>query len=80
MVTNQKVAVVTGSSSGTGFETPLTLARIEFHTYATMRYLEEKSSQEEDQKALFSKATGLIGKTAEHGHCLRISDERDVLR
>ena len=44
MVTNQKVAVVTGSSNGTGFEAPLTLARNGFHTYASMRNLEEKSS------------------------------------
>lgn len=33
----QKVAVVTGSSSGIGFETSLVLARDNFHTYATMR-------------------------------------------
>jgi NAD(P)-dependent dehydrogenase (short-subunit alcohol dehydrogenase family) len=37
---NQKVAVVTGSSSGIGFETSLTLARNGFHTYATMRNIE----------------------------------------
>jgi NAD(P)-dependent dehydrogenase (short-subunit alcohol dehydrogenase family) len=36
---NQKVAVVTGSSSGIGFETSLTLARSGFLTYATMRNL-----------------------------------------
>jgi len=33
----QKVAVVTGSSSGIGFETSLVLARNNFDTYATMR-------------------------------------------
>jgi NAD(P)-dependent dehydrogenase (short-subunit alcohol dehydrogenase family) len=33
------VAVVTGSSSGIGFETSLLLARSGFHTYATMRKL-----------------------------------------
>ena len=33
----QKVAVVTGSSSGIGFETSLVLSRNNFHTYATMR-------------------------------------------
>lgn len=37
MATDQKVAVVTGSSSGIGFETALTLARNGFLTYATMR-------------------------------------------
>ena len=37
---SQKVAVVTGSSSGMGFETSLALARNGFHTYATMRKLE----------------------------------------
>src|SRR5437899_6243064 len=34
---NQKVAVVTGTSSGIGYETSLTLARNGFLTYATMR-------------------------------------------
>ena len=31
-------------------------------------------------EALFSKATGLIGKTAELGYWLRISDERVILQ
>jgi NAD(P)-dependent dehydrogenase (short-subunit alcohol dehydrogenase family) len=35
----QGVAVVTGSSSGIGFETSLTLARNGFYTYATVRNL-----------------------------------------
>jgi NAD(P)-dependent dehydrogenase (short-subunit alcohol dehydrogenase family) len=34
------IAVVTGSSTGIGFETSLALARNGFHTYATMRKLE----------------------------------------
>ena len=34
---NQKVAVITGSSTGIGFETSLLLARNGFYTYATMR-------------------------------------------
>ncbi len=38
---DQKVAVVTGSSS---VETSFALARNGFHTYATMRNLQEKSS------------------------------------
>ena len=33
----EKVAVVTGASSGIGFETALALAREGYHTYATMR-------------------------------------------
>ena len=41
MVENQKVAVITGSSSGIGFETALLLARSGFHTYASMRNLEK---------------------------------------
>jgi NAD(P)-dependent dehydrogenase (short-subunit alcohol dehydrogenase family) len=41
---NQKVAVVTGSSSGIGFETSLTLARSGFLTYATMRNLGKGAS------------------------------------
>lgn len=39
MASDQKVAVVTGSSSGIGYETALTLARNGFLTYATMRNL-----------------------------------------
>ena len=38
------VAVVTGSSSGIGFETALTLARNRFYTYATMRNLEKSKN------------------------------------
>ena len=38
------VAVVTGSSSGIGFETALLLARSGFHTYATMRNLEKSKT------------------------------------
>ncbi|VFJ15367.1 SDR family oxidoreductase [Candidatus Nitrosocosmicus franklandus] len=37
MAINDKVAVVTGSSSGIGFETSLALARNGYHTYATIR-------------------------------------------
>src|ERR687884_177237 len=36
---NQKVAIVTGSSTGIGYETSLALARDGFITYATMRNL-----------------------------------------
>jgi NAD(P)-dependent dehydrogenase (short-subunit alcohol dehydrogenase family) len=36
---NQKIAIVTGSSSGIGYETSLMLARNGFLTYATMRNL-----------------------------------------
>jgi len=35
----QSVALVTGSSSGIGFETSLLLARNGYHTYASMRNL-----------------------------------------
>ena len=34
----QNIAVVTGSSTGIGFETSILLARNGFYTYATMRY------------------------------------------
>ena len=43
-----KVAVVTGSSSGIGYETSLALAREGFLTYATMRNLEKGSSIKSD--------------------------------
>ena len=36
-----RVTVVTGSSSGIGFETSLLFARNKFHTYATMRGLQK---------------------------------------
>jgi len=39
MTSSQRVAVVTGSSSGNGYETSLTLARNGFLTYGTMRSL-----------------------------------------
>jgi NAD(P)-dependent dehydrogenase (short-subunit alcohol dehydrogenase family) len=42
----QKVAIVTGSSSGMGFETSLILARNGFYTYATMRKLEGEGSKQ----------------------------------
>jgi NAD(P)-dependent dehydrogenase (short-subunit alcohol dehydrogenase family) len=43
MTSNQKVAVVTGSSSGIGLEIALILARKGFLTYATMRDLQKNS-------------------------------------
>jgi NAD(P)-dependent dehydrogenase (short-subunit alcohol dehydrogenase family) len=42
-----RVAVVTGTSSGIGFETALTLARNGFYTYATMRNLNKSTSIKE---------------------------------
>jgi NAD(P)-dependent dehydrogenase (short-subunit alcohol dehydrogenase family) len=42
-----RVAVVTGTSSGIGFETVLTLARNGFYTYATMRNLKKSTSIKE---------------------------------
>src|ERR687890_1637382 len=41
---NKAVAVVTGSSSGIGFETSLLLARNGFYTYATMRDLDKSNT------------------------------------
>jgi len=46
-MTRQEIAVVTGSSTGIGFETSLTLARNGFHTYATMRTLEGSRGSEQ---------------------------------
>src|SRR5438067_88469 len=42
--TNEKVAVVTGSSSGIGYEISLMLARNGFLTYATMRNLNKNEN------------------------------------
>lgn len=53
MDSKQKVAVVTGSSSGIGHEISLILARNGFTTYATMRNLQKSSdlkSVAEDEK------------------------------
>lgn len=44
MSSNQKVAIVTGSSSGIGHETVLILARNGYLTYATMRNLDKSSN------------------------------------
>lgn len=41
----QEIALVTGSSSGIGFETSLAMARNGFHTYATMRKLGNEGSE-----------------------------------
>jgi NAD(P)-dependent dehydrogenase (short-subunit alcohol dehydrogenase family) len=44
MTSNQKVAVVTGTSSGIGLETSIALARSGFRTYATMRNLNKSEN------------------------------------
>ncbi len=46
----EKIAVVTGSSSGIGYETALALARDGFHTYATMRNTSKASEIQEAAK------------------------------
>jgi NAD(P)-dependent dehydrogenase (short-subunit alcohol dehydrogenase family) len=42
----EEIAVVTGSSTGIGFETSLALARNGFHTYATMRKIDNGGSNQ----------------------------------
>jgi NAD(P)-dependent dehydrogenase (short-subunit alcohol dehydrogenase family) len=46
MPQGEEVAVVTGSSTWIGFETSLMMARNGFHTYATMRKLEDGGSKQ----------------------------------
>ena len=46
----EKVALVTGSSSGIGFETSLALARDGYYTYATMRDTSKASKIQEEAK------------------------------
>lgn len=43
-MSQKRVAIVTGSSSGIGFETSLMLARHGFITYASMRDLQKSST------------------------------------
>ncbi|GIT55867.1 MAG: hypothetical protein Ct9H300mP17_10260 [Candidatus Nitrosopelagicus sp.] len=45
----EKIAVVTGSSSGIGFETSLALARDGYFTYATMRDMKKAERYRELQ-------------------------------
>lgn len=47
MIKASQVAVVTGSSIGIGFETSIALARNGFHTYATMRDLDNSNKIKE---------------------------------
>ena len=67
--TNHKVAVVTGSSSGIGYETALTLARNGFLTYATMRNL----NKSENIKLVATKENLPI-----HIHQLDVTDDLSV--
>ena len=46
----ESVAVVTGSSTGSGFETSLLLAKNGYHTYASMRHLDKSSRIKEIAK------------------------------
>jgi NAD(P)-dependent dehydrogenase (short-subunit alcohol dehydrogenase family) len=59
-----RIAIVTGSSSGIGFETALTLARNGFYTYATMRNLKKSTSIKEiaNKEALPLKVIQLDGR------------------
>lgn len=50
MYIDKKVSVVTGSSSGIGYETALILARNGFITYATMRDTKKGLSLNSSQK------------------------------
>ena len=66
---DQKVAVVTGSSSGIGYETALVLARNGFRTYATMRNLEKAKAISDISKS---------EKLALHTIKLDVTDEKSV--
>ncbi|MGB8154125.1 MAG: SDR family NAD(P)-dependent oxidoreductase, partial [Nitrososphaeraceae archaeon] len=46
----ERVAIVTGSSTGSGFETSLLLAKNGYHTYATMRNLDKSTRIKETAK------------------------------
>ncbi len=68
-MTDQKVAIVTGSSSGIGYETALLLARNGFRTYATMRNLEKAKAISDISKS---------EKLALHTIKLDVTDEKSV--
>ena len=68
-MTDQKVAIVTGSSSGIGYETALVLARNGFRTYATMRNLEKAKAISDISKS---------EKLALHTIKLDVTDEKSV--
>jgi len=68
-MTNQKVAIVTGSSSGIGYETALVLARNGFRTYATMRNLEKAKAISDISKS---------EKLSLHTIKLDVTDEKSV--
>jgi NAD(P)-dependent dehydrogenase (short-subunit alcohol dehydrogenase family) len=67
--TSQKVAIVTGSSTGIGYETSLALARDGFITYATMRNL----NKAEDIKSAATK-----GNLPLHVKQLDVTDDASV--
>jgi NAD(P)-dependent dehydrogenase (short-subunit alcohol dehydrogenase family) len=73
----QKVAVVTGSSSGIGYQTSLALARSGFLTYATMRNLQKRDTVEsvaQEQKEGEGGAKGLPLRVVQ----LDVTDETSV--
>ncbi|MGH9979453.1 MAG: SDR family NAD(P)-dependent oxidoreductase, partial [Nitrososphaeraceae archaeon] len=47
-MSGQRIAVITGSSSGIGFETSVLLAKNGFYTYATVHNLDKGSNQTVD--------------------------------
>ena len=68
-MTDHKVAIVTGSSSGIGYETALVLARNGFRTYATMRNLEKAKAISDISKS---------EKLSLHTIKLDVTDEKSV--
>ena len=68
-MTDQKVAIVTGSSGGIGYETALVLARNGFRTYATMRNLEKAKAISDISKS---------EKLSLHTIKLDVTDEKSV--
>ncbi|HVX01934.1 MAG TPA: SDR family oxidoreductase [Nitrososphaera sp.] len=71
---NQKVAVVTGSSSGIGYYASLALARNGFLTYATMRNLKKADKLLESAASREGKGEGLQIRTAQ----LDVTDDKSV--
>ena len=76
----QKVALVTGSSSGIGFETSLALARDGYHTFASMRDIKkgEKIAWPGFGSFSMSERGPRTGRNPQTGEAIKIKKSRSI--